>query len=113
MKQILFLIVVVWAWSSIAKAQGTVDDRANRYSENPGRTAERQINTNKHNEWPAKPPVSTSFTGQSGFTKLEAKFAVTNDTPKKVKEITWECVLVHPDTNNEVARYRVVSKTKI
>jgi len=47
------------------------------------------------------------------YTSLEAKLAVTNDTVKKVKEITWECTLIHPDTNTEIAKYTLVSKKKI
>jgi len=49
-----------------------------------------------------------------GFAMLEARIAfANNDAFRKVKEVTWECILISPDTNTEISRYTIKSRKRI
>lgn len=112
MKRILLLVLFVCLASSIANSQRNPDvPRPPTERDNLGRPGERRREIDTHSDWPARSlPVHSN---KPTYTSLEAKFAVTNDTLKKVKEITWECTLLHPDTNREIAKYTLISKKKI
>jgi len=110
MKRILYLVLFVCVASSTAISQRDVP-RTPTERDLPPRPGEGPRNLNDHGDWPEKPRIEPA--SKPVYTSLEAKFAVTNDTVKKVKEITWECTLLHPDTNTEFAKYTLVSKKKI
>jgi hypothetical protein len=44
---------------------------------------------------------------------VKANFAITNDSLKKIKVVTWECTLIDPNTMKTMARYTIVTKKKI
>jgi hypothetical protein len=115
MKRIWLLVLFVCVASPIVKSQGRSPEQcATKASVNVARQVQIARPNIPRHDWPAQLPFST-FLHQSKpyYTQLEAKFAVTNDSLKKIKEITWECTLLHPDTNQEVAKFTLVSKQKI
>ena len=114
MKRILYLVLFVCVASSTAMSQNRNPadvPRTPTERELPPRPGEGPRDPNDHHDWPTRPQITPL--AKPSYTSLEAKFAVTNDTVKKVKEITWECTLLHPDTNTEFAKYTLVSKKKI
>ena len=114
MKRIWLLVLFVCVASSIAKSQGSSSKNgATRAPVNVARQIQIARQNIHRNDWTAQPPFSTFVNQKPHYTQLEAKFAVTNDSLKKIKEITWECTLLHPDTNQEVAKFTLVSKQKI
>jgi hypothetical protein len=62
--------------------------------------------------WPPKLP-SLFEQGKRYYARTQLKFAVTNDVGKKVKQITWECTLVHPETKNQIVKYTIVTRKQI
>lgn len=115
MKKFLILFVLICAITSTAKSQGcpgcTPQQRADQDRAADARRNDPEIRIRQHDEWPARPTVQRS--GKQYYTRIEARFAVVNDTAKKVKSITWECTLLHPETNNQLAKYTIVSRKKI
>jgi hypothetical protein len=47
------------------------------------------------------------------YGRLDAELKVANDADKKIKQITWECTLVHLDTRQVIARYTFVTHKDI
>ena len=61
----------------------------------------------------AEPPRPLPLS-KTGIAMLEARLAfANNDAIRKVKEVTWECVLISADTNTEIIRYTIKSHKKI
>lgn len=111
MKRILLPILFVFALCIAANGQ---DVRNIERDRSVSQRSDKSSQLNEHKDWPARPqPSHFNSPSKPYYTRLEATLAVTNDTAKKVKEITWECTLLHPDTNQEVAKYTIVSKKKI
>jgi hypothetical protein len=63
---------------------------------------------------PPSPEPQQATSSKRIFAMLEARLAfANNDALRKVKEVTWECILISPDTNTEISRYLIKSHQKI
>ncbi|HXD33984.1 MAG TPA: hypothetical protein VN643_22885 [Pyrinomonadaceae bacterium] len=111
MKRILLPVLLVFGFTIAINGQ---DVRNIAQERSTALRSDKSSLLNEHQDWPTRPRLSTFFNDQKQYyTRLEAKFAVTNDSPKKVKQVTWECTFIHPDTNKEIARYTLVVNKKI
>jgi len=115
MKKFLILLALICAITSTAKSQGcpgcTPEQRAELDRADAARRADRENAIRQHDEWPTRPRVNPP--SKQYYTRIEARFAVVNDTAKKIKSITWECTLLHPETKNQLAKYTIVTRKKI
>ena len=68
--------------------------------------------TEQPEPWPER-PLHVERTKQT-HTPIEVRFDFANSDPaRKVKEVTWECTLIHPDTKVEISKYVIVSRKKV
>lgn len=101
MKRLFILSIVILAVASIARAQDPCPQCNKIYSEIRGPS--QAIDDNR---W--RPRRSFGL-----YMRFEASVAVTNDTAKKIKQITWESSLIDVATRKPIATYTLVTRKKI
>lgn len=111
MKRVLILFALVCAAYSIASSQSCPKcSEAQRQQQDKAR-AKQESNTKK---WPELPKLSTPPAAHKPFyARTEIRFGLVNEAAKKIKQITWECTLLHPETQAEIAKYTIVTRKKI
>lgn len=118
MKKSIFLIILLLVVGSSAKSQTradpycarcTPDTRAQR--DTLARRAERQEERDEHNAFPSR--INPNAMLAPRYAPFKAKFAITNDSDKKIKAITWECSLISLDEKKTIANYRLVTRKNI
>lgn len=116
MKRFLILIGLVCAIVSIAKGQCsgcTPEQRAQQDREAAAAREERAKEVSDHNQWPERPKFYANNPRQPRFKRIHAEAAFTNDTNRSVRQVTWVCTLIHPNTHQTVAQYTLVTRKKI
>jgi hypothetical protein len=104
MKRLIILGMLILAVASIARAQGDPCPQCNKaYEEVTTPT----FHANDDNRW--RPRRSTS----SLYMSFNASVAVTNDTAKKIRQITWETSLINSVTMKPIATYTLVTRKSI
>jgi hypothetical protein len=104
MKRLVILAMLILAVASIARAQDPCPTCNNIYAEIRGPS--QAVDDGR---WrPRRGGPFSAF-----YMRFDASVAVTNDTAKKIKQITWECTLVDVATMKPIATYTLVTRKKI
>lgn len=102
MKRLVILSMLILAVASIARAQNPCPQCGKAYEEVTTPT----FHTLDENRW--RPRRTFGL-----YMRFEASVAVTNNTAKKIKQITWETSLVDSATRKPIATYTLVTRKKI
>jgi hypothetical protein len=102
MKRLVILSIVILAVASIARAQDPCPQCNKAYEEVTTPT----FHAADDNRW--RPRRSFGL-----YMRFEASVAVTNNTAKKIKQITWESSLIDVATRKLIATYTLVTRKKI
>ena len=102
MKRLVILSIVILAVASIASAQNPCPQCGKAYEEVTTPT----FHALDDNRW--RPRRSFGL-----YMRFEASVAVTNNTAKKIKQITWESSLIDVATRKLIATYTLVTRKKI
>lgn len=115
MKGLLIMVALVCAAYSTANGQANGQpcprcSEAQREQQNKERARLESADTIwlKRAKLPAAPAAQKPY-----YTRTEIKFGLVNEAAKKIKQITWECTLVHPETQAEIAKYTFVTNKNI
>ena len=101
------LVISIAAQTPNARGDIKVNDR-----ENASRPSDSRGAADQPHDWPDRPRSVERSTPR--YAQLEARLAfANNDALRKVQEVTWECVLISPDTSSEISRYTIKSRKKI
>jgi hypothetical protein len=100
MKRLVILAMLIFAVASIARAQAVSDI--------PGGCCPESAHDGN---WP--PVRRASPSADRLYMRFNASVAVTNDTAKKIKQITWETDLIDTATMTTIATYTLVTRKKI
>ncbi len=115
MKGLLILIALVCATYSTANGQAKGQPCAGcseAQREQQERARARQQPADKTR--PEPPKLSTlPAASKPYYARTEIRFGLINEAAKKIKQITWECTLVHPETQAEIAKYTFVTRKNI
>lgn len=107
MKRIVILAMLILAVTSIARAQSDPCPTCNKiYAEIRGPS--QAIDDNR---W--RPRRGAPSPAYGLYMSFDASVAVTNDTAKKIKQITWESSLVDVATMKTIATYTLVTRKRI
>jgi hypothetical protein len=102
MKRVLILALLVWALTSIAQAQNPCPtcNKGRELITTPTHNAE------DDNPWRRRRTPSL-------YVSFQAELLVTNNTAKKIRQITWETNLLDAATMKPISTYRWVTRKKI
>ena len=105
MKRLVILAMLILAVASIARAQDPCPTCNKAYEEVTTPT----FHAEDDNRWrPRRGAPSFAL-----YMRFDASVAVTNDTAKKIKRITWETSLIDTATMTTIATYTLVTRKKI
>lgn len=118
MKKSIFLIMLLLVVGSSAKSQTGPDPYCTHCTsetrdqrDTVARRAERQRESAEHNAFPGR--INPNAMVALRYATINAKFAITNDSDKKIKAVTWECALISLDQKKTVASYTLVTRKSI
>jgi hypothetical protein len=97
----------------MARSQSTCKDCPPGRVQIEAARSQRDADFDARNTWPRRPLLQPIPIAKSQYGQLNAEFKVANDADKKIKQITWECTLVHLDTRQVIARYTFVTNKDI
>ncbi|MDX6557326.1 MAG: hypothetical protein QOF72_375 [Blastocatellia bacterium] len=106
MKKLLILAMLIMALTSIARAQNNACPTCNKGYE---LVTTPTFNTEDGNRYHA--PGRAVF--NAFYVNFYASVVVTNDTAKRIKQITWETNLVDAATMKTISTYTLVTRKKI
>jgi hypothetical protein len=106
MKRLVILAMLILAVASIARAQDPCPTCNKIYEEIRGPS--QAVDDNR---W--RPRRGASASASRLYMRFYASVAVTNDTAKKIKRITWETSLINTATMTTIATYSLVTRKKI
>jgi hypothetical protein len=115
MKGLLILIALVCATYSTANGQA-VGQPCPRCSETQReqQNKERARLETADTIWLKRAKLPTAPAAQKPYyARTEIRFGLVNEAAKKIKQVTWECTLVHPETQAEIAKYTFVTRKNI
>ena len=104
MKRLIVLPMLILAVTSIARAQDPCPTCNNIYEEIRGPS--QAVDDNRWRPRRGAPSFAL-------YMRFDASVAVTNDTAKKIKQITWETSLINTATMTTIATYTLVTRKKI
>jgi hypothetical protein len=118
MRRILVLSMLVLALAAMATAQRNAgcpncSPQEAQRARTEAYRAKRVKAFADHNDWPPQRPQLSPLFKPRQYARFKAEFVVTNDSPGKIKEITWECTLINPENGKTVATYRLVTRKGI
>jgi hypothetical protein len=105
MKRFLILAMLILALTSIARAQNNACPTCNKGYE---LVTTPTFNTEDGNRYRTPRPAVFNF-----YVTFYASVVVTNDTAKRIKQITWETNLVDVATMKTISTYTLVTRKKI
>ena len=109
MKRLIILAMLVFAAASIARAQTDPCPQCMQiYQEATSRVTHAAEDENQWRLRRRTAPFAPRF-----YMSFSASVVVTNDTAKKIKQITWESSLINAATQKTVATYTFVTRKKI
>ena len=113
-KKSITLFILLLAVASVARGQicHTCSPQVQREKDTTAAREERAQDIADHNKWPERPHLS-SFFNRPQYTPYKAVFAITNNTAKKIKQVTWECTFIDPTTKRTIASYTLVTNKRI
>jgi hypothetical protein len=107
MKRIVILAMLILALASIARAQADPCPTCNTiFAEMRGPS--QAIDDNRWHPRRGAPPAPDRL-----YMSFDASVAVTNNTAKKIKQITWETSLINAATMKPIATYTLVTRKRI
>lgn len=115
MKGLLILVALVCAAYSTAngQAQGQPCPRCSE-AQREQQNRERAKLENADTIWLRRAkPITAPASQKPYYARTEIRFGLVNEAAKKIKQITWECTLVHPETQAEIAKYTFVTRKNI
>ena len=104
MKRLVILAMLILAVASIARAQDPCPTCNKIYEEIRGPS--QAVDDNRWRPRRGAPSFAL-------YMRFDASVAVTNDTAKKIKQITWETSLIDTATMTTIATYTLVTRKKI
>ena len=103
MKRLVILAMLILAVTSIARAQDPCPQCNKIYEEIRGPS--QAVDDNRWRPRRGAPSFAL-------YMRFDASVAVTNDTAKKIKQITWESSLIDVATMKTIATYTLVTRKK-
>jgi hypothetical protein len=109
MKRLIILAMLVFSAASIAKAQADPCPTCMQiYQEATSRVTHASEDENRFRHSLRTAPFAARF-----YMSFYASVVVTNDTARKVRQITWESSLINVATQKTIATYTFVTRKKI
>jgi hypothetical protein len=105
MKRLVILAMLVLAAASIARAQVDPCPECNKISAAMSAPSE-AVDDGRWRPRRGGPPPAL-------YMRFDASVTVTNDTSKKIKQITWESSLIDAATRRTIATYTLITRKKI
>ena len=107
MKRLVILAMLILAMASIARAQDPCPQCNKAYEE----VTSPPFQAQDDNRW--RPRRGAASSAARLYMRFDASVAVTNDTAKKIKQVTWESSLINVATMKTIATYTLVTRKKI